>query len=69
MRNDISMAQWHLVGLIDMCDICISSFISHAAADRVEKEGKNKVDLVLLFIYFGAGALDFSDSFLFDAGA
>lgn len=61
------MAQWHLVGLIDMCDICISSFVSNAAADRTEKEGKNKVDLVLLFIYVGAS--DFCDSFLFDACA
>lgn len=32
-----------------------------------KKRGKNKVDLVLLFIYVGAS--DFCDSFLFDARA
>ncbi len=73
MRNDICMAQWHLVELIDMCDICISSFISRSAAERMEKEGKTRLTLCYCLRVSPAvlktRASDFCDASLFEACA
>lgn len=58
---------------LSTCDICISSFISRSAAERMEKEGKTRLTLCYCLCVSPAvlktRASDFCDSSLFEACA